>query len=102
MSEETITLKDGESVSREVEVILDFNTGKVETIFKKWRKIVDEEQTIDLLTAGALESAKEAFGRYMSDRGYDSAFWDIRFTAWRKDSTLSQRLQRYEIEDECK
>lgn len=54
------------------------------------------------LTIGALGAAKDAFYKYLSDLGYQTAFWDIRFTAWKKDSTLSERLSRYEIEDECR
>ena len=56
----------------------------------------------DLLTMKALNEARKAFQKYFSDRGYDPAYWDYRFTCWEVDSSLTSRLHRYEIEGECK
>lgn len=54
------------------------------------------------ITIKALNNAKEAFNKTIGDEGYDSAYWDIRFTAWEVDSNFTTRLRRYEIEDEVK
>ncbi len=56
----------------------------------------------DELTMKALCAAKKAFFKTISDEGYDSAFWDIRFTAWMVDSEFTTRLKRIEIEEEVK
>lgn len=62
---------------------------------------VEEKDEVALLTAEAMIKAKEAFYKFFSDQGYETAFWDIRITVWKKDSTFSQRLERFELEDEC-
>lgn len=51
-------------------------------------------------TATALEKAQEAFDKYLSKLGYDSAYWDIRFTAWLKTSDDFKRYKKIEIESE--
>ena len=50
----------------------------------------------------ALNNAKRSFHSTLSDRQFDPAYCDIRFTAWVKDVNFEHRLQRFEIEDECK
>ena len=60
------------------------------------------DKEIAVLTMEALAAAQAAFESVLSADGNDPAYWDIRFTAWLKDSTLSMRLSRYEIEEEVK
>ena len=65
-------------------------------------KLLDEEPSTDQITLEALIKARGAFDKYLEDYGYDPAFWDTRFTAWQVDSSLSQRLRKFEIEGEVK
>ena len=51
-------------------------------------------------TATALEKAEEAFNKYLSRLGYDSAYWSIRFTAWLLTSGDFKRYKKIEIESE--
>ena len=60
------------------------------------------EKDFDLVVYEGLLAAEVAFRDALSKELYDSAYCDIRFTAWVKDATLTERLKRIEIEDECK
>jgi len=60
------------------------------------------EDSIEKDTWDALESAFKAFEKHLSDCGYDPAYWDIKFTAYIKDSNLEKRLARIEYETELK
>ena len=62
----------------------------------------ETEPSEEEITALALLHAKEAFQKYLEDEGYDAAYWDIRFTAWRVDAGFENRLSRFEIESEIK
>ena len=54
------------------------------------------------LTFKALMKARKAFENALEKYGYDPAYWDIRFTAYLKDSDLKQRLTKIEYESELK
>lgn len=58
------------------------------------------EETIEELTFKALCQAQKSFDRYLEDLGNDPAYWDIRFTAWMRDSATLERYKRVEIESE--
>jgi hypothetical protein len=59
-----------------------------------------EEKEYDEVIYEALEATKKAFQAVISDYEYDSAYTDIRFTAWIKDLSFEHRLRKIEIEDE--
>lgn len=60
----------------------------------------EKEMTNEELTAKALCHALKAFEDYLVDNYYDPAFWDIRLTAWLKDSANLKRYKKFEIESE--
>ena len=66
------------------------------------RNEMDEEKDLDTVVHEALEVAREAFQKHISDYCYDPAYTDIRFTAWIKDVSFENRLKRIEIEEEVK
>jgi hypothetical protein len=61
-----------------------------------------EEDAFDEIVFKALDLARQCFRDCISEHGYESAYADIRFTAWVKDVTFEHRLRRVEIEEECK
>ena len=62
----------------------------------------DDEAEFDDVVYEALSMAMREFQRVVSNYLYDPAYCDLRFTAYIKDCTLTERLKRIEIEDECK
>ena len=50
----------------------------------------------------ALKNAQKAFHDTLSRYGFDSAYCDIRFTAFINDANFEQRLRKIEIEGELK
>lgn len=62
----------------------------------------EKEETFDGAILEGLLKARDAFEKYLEDCGYDSAYADIRFTAWVVDSGFTTRLRRMEIEGELK
>lgn len=68
----------------------------------KKRRELEEEPTMEELTFKALLEARKAFEECINDYGCDPGYWDTKFTAYHKDVTLTERLQRFEIESELK
>ena len=63
--------------------------------------IVDfDEDDFDDIVYLALKNAQKIFYETLSKHGFDSAYCDIRFTVFVKDSSFDQRLRRIEIEEE--
>lgn len=64
----------------------------------------DKEEGPNLLeiTMSALIAAKKAFEAYLEDLGHDPAYWDIKWTVWLLDASLTNRLTKIEIEHEIK
>lgn len=66
-------------------------------------KVQDEEKSMELIGAEALDHARKAFEDYINEEHcIDPAYFDIRFTAWVKDCDFRERLARIEIEREVK
>ena len=63
---------------------------------------MEEELSLDEAIHEGIERAMEAFRGTLARHLYDSAYCDLRFTVWVKDSSFTTRLRRIEIEDECK
>ena len=63
---------------------------------------MDDEKDLDEVICEALLVAQKRFNETVGEYGFDPAYCDIRFTAWVKDSSLTERLGRFEIEHECK
>jgi hypothetical protein len=59
------------------------------------RPDIDEDR-IDTLKA--LEIAREAFEKYLTDQGYDSGYWTIRFTAWTLTTNEFTPMVKFEID----
>ena len=65
--------------------------------------IVDfDEEEFDDIVYIALKNARKAFNDTLSKYGFDSAYCDIRFTAFITDVNFEQRLRKIEIEGELK
>jgi len=62
----------------------------------------DKDYSVEEITPIALEKAIRAFQECLSDEGYETGYWDVRFTAWTLNVTNHERVKRYEIEDEVK
>ena len=62
----------------------------------------DRDYSIEEITLIALEKAHTAFQKCLSDEGYETGYWDVRFTAWTLSVANYERMKRYEIEDEVK
>jgi hypothetical protein len=60
-----------------------------------------EGKSQELIGFEALEKAREAFDKHIEDYGYDSGYFDIRFTAWILTMNFD-RWKRIELEDEVK
>jgi len=63
---------------------------------------MSKKLTNEQLTLEALVEAKAIFEMFLEGRGKDSAYWDMKFTAWQLDSDGIKRIQRFEIENEAK
>ena len=50
----------------------------------------------------ALAHAKKEFYDFLSNEGYEGAFFDIKFIIWITNQDFTQRLRKLEIEDEIK
>ena len=61
---------------------------------------MDDEKDIREVVPGALYEARQRFNVYLESLGFDPAWCNIRFTAWLMDSSFTQRLARFEIEEE--
>lgn len=60
--------------------------------------MLEEDDDEKLVTFKAMNLARSAFEKYLSDQGYDPAYWAIRLTVWQLASTTFQPLEKMEID----